>query len=209
VPPEIIKVCGITNVADAVFAAQQGATAIGLIFYPGSPRAVRPEEAAVIAAVVPGGVLRVGVFVNESPAQVRAVAAAARLDVVQLHGDETPEMCRGLEGLRIWKAFRVDDRFEADELGLYACEAFFLDAASEDGSFGGSGRTFPWSRAHEAKRFGHVIIAGGLDGDNVADAIAHAAPWGVDASSRLERRPGIKDHDKVKHYLAAARGVQE
>lgn len=200
---EIIKVCGITSPADALTAARAGAAAIGLIFHPGSPRFVRPEQAAMISGVVPTGVLKVGVFVNEEPARVHDVVAAARLDVVQLHGDESPAEAEALDGLRIWKAFRVGNDFDVEALAAYRVEAFLLDAPSE--GYGGAGRVFPWSKAAQAKRFGRVLMAGGLDADNVCDAIRRAGPWGVDASSRLESRPGVKDPDKVRRYVEAAR----
>ena len=206
--PEIIKVCGITSLADAIFAAQNGATALGFIFYQGSPRYIRVDQAAMIAAVVPKGVLRVGLFVNETRAQVENTARAARLDVVQLHGHETAEYCDALEGLRVWKAFHVREYFKPEMLEEYSCEAYLLDAASTDGTFGGTGRTFPWPLARDAKRFGKIIVAGGLDADNVAEAIKQVNPWGVDASSKLEGKPGVKDHEKVRSYLEAAKSVE-
>ena len=201
--PDIVKVCGITNAGDARFAAEQGATALGFIFFPGSPRCVTPQKAAMIAAVLPETVLRVGVFVDEEPAQIRKVAALVGLDVVQLHGNEPPAVCEELSDFRVWKAFRVAPGFNVDSLKVYPCEAYFLDAAS-NGAYGGTGRTFPWPIAVEAKRHGRVILAGGLDRDNVGEAVRQVAPHGVDASSKLERKPGLKDPDKVKAYLEAA-----
>ncbi len=207
-PPEVIKVCGITSVADALFAAQHGATALGFVFYQGSPRYIRVDQAAIISAVVPKDVLRVGLFVNETREQVENTARAARLDVVQLHGDEPPGYCNALEGLRVWKAFHVREYFQPPVLDEYSCEAYLLDAASTDGTFGGTGRTFPWPVARDAKRHGKIIVAGGLDGDNVAEAIRQVNPWGVDASSKLERKPGLKDNEKVRSYLEAAKSVE-
>ena len=206
--PEVIKVCGITSVADALFAAQHGATALGFVFYQGSPRYVRVDQAAIISAVVPKDVLRVGLFVNEAREQVENTARAARLDVVQLHGDETPGYCNALEGFRVWKAFHVREYFQPPVLDEYDCEAYLLDAASTDGTFGGTGRTFPWPVARDAKRHGKIIVAGGLDGNNVAEAIRQVNPWGVDASSKLERKPGVKDNEKVRSYLEAAKSVE-
>ncbi len=206
--PEIVKVCGITSVADALSAIQQGATALGFIFYSGSPRYIRPQQAALIAACVPPTVLRVGLFVNESPETIRSIAAAVRLNVVQLHGDETPEACAALQDLRVWKGFRIGDGFDAAILASYPCEAFLLDAASKDGAYGGTGRTFPWGKAAEAKRYGRVIVAGGLDGGNVADLIRQVDPWGVDACSRLETQPGVKDPEKLRLYIEAAKSVK-
>jgi phosphoribosylanthranilate isomerase len=206
--PEILKVCGITSVADARAAVDNGATALGFIFYAGSPRYIRPPQAALIAACVPATVLRVGLFVNEAADTIRSVAQAVRLNVVQLHGDESPEACAALGDLRVWKAFRISDSFDTGQLASYSCEAFLLDAESKDGSFGGSGRTFPWGKAVEAKQYGRVIVAGGLDGGNVADLIRQVDPWGVDASSKLESQPGVKDAEKVRLYLEAAKSVK-
>jgi phosphoribosylanthranilate isomerase len=206
--PEIFKVCGITSVADARHAVEQGATAVGFIFYSGSPRFVRPQQAALIAACVPPTVLRVGLFVNETPDTIRGIAAAVRLNVVQLHGDEPPETSAELRDLRVWKAFRISDGFDIARLAAYSCDAFLLDTDSTDGSFGGTGRTFPWGKAVEAKQYGRVIVAGGLDGSNVADLIRRVDPWGVDASSKLESQPGVKDPEKVRLYLEAAKSVK-
>jgi phosphoribosylanthranilate isomerase len=207
-PVEIIKVCGITSVADALVTVQSGATAVGFNFFPGSPRYVSVSAAAGIAAVVPAHVLRVGIFVNEMAEQIRTIARAVRLDVVQLHGDESPEDCIALADLRVWKAFRIGNSFSLSALEPYACEAFLLDGDSAAGLFGGGGRTFPWPIAREAKRWGRIIVAGGLDASNVADAIREVQPWGVDASSKLEARPGVKDPGKVQQYLDAAKSVK-
>ncbi len=206
--PEVIKVCGITSAADALFAAQHGATALGFVFYQGSPRYIRVDQAAIISAIVPKDVLRVGLFVNEKREQIENTVSAARLDVVQLHGDETPGYCNALDVLRVWKAFHVRQYFQPSMLEEYSCEAYLLDAASTDGTFGGTGRTFPWPVARDAKSRGKIIVAGGLDGDNVAEAIRQVNPWGVDASSKLERKPGVKDNEKVRSYLEAAKSVE-
>jgi phosphoribosylanthranilate isomerase len=206
--PEILKVCGITSVADARHAVEQGATAVGFIFYSGSPRYVRPQQAALIAACVPPAVLRVGLFVNETAQAIRSIAAAVRLNVVQLHGDESPELCADLRDLRVWKAFRISETFDTTRLAAYPCEAFLLDTESNDGSFGGTGRTFPWGKAVEAKQYGRVIVAGGLDASNVAGLIRQVDPWGIDASSKLETQPGVKDPEKVRLYLEAAKSVK-
>ena len=204
-PPEIIKVCGIAQPADALAAVGAGATAIGMVFYPSSPRAVRPHEAALVSAVVPASVLKVGVFVNEEPGRIQAIAAAARLDVIQLHGDEGPETIEALAGLRIWRAFRVGHDFQPAVLEeIEGCEAFLLDGPAGD-DYGGAGVPFAWEKAAAAKQYGKIIVAGGLDGGNVVEAIRLVQPWGVDSSSKLERKPGVKDPDKVAAYVASAK----
>lgn len=204
--PEIIKVCGIVEPPDALSAVQAGATAIGLVFYAPSPRAVRLDQAAMISAIISSKALKVGVFVNETPERIRAVAEAARLDVVQLHGDEPPGDIAELEGLRVWKALPVGDSFDPAWMDRYDCEAILLDTAKAD-LYGGSGETFPWQKALESKSERRIIVAGGLGPDNVAEAIRTMKPWGVDASSRLESSPGRKDPQKVEAYIAAARNT--
>ena len=207
--PELRKVCGVTRPEDAVHAARSGANAIGLIFVPRSLRAVTPEKAREIVAALPEGVLKVGVFVSERPAVVADTVRRAGLDVAQLHGDESPADCDSLrrafeDRLKIWKAVPIGSGFDDARLGDFEVEAFLLDTAVE-GSHGGTGTTFPWHLAVPAKRHGKVVLAGGLHGGNVADAVRAVRPWGVDASSQLEARPGVKDPQKVARYLAAAR----
>lgn len=195
---EVIKICGITRVEDALEAARGGATAIGLNFYPGSPRYLDFGRAAMIRAVLPSQILKVGIFVDEDPQRIRSVARAVGLDVVQLHGSEVPFDCETLAPWRVWKAFRVEEGFQPAALSEYPCEAFVLDGA-------GGGRAFPWGIARVAAQYGRIIVAGGLDGANVGEAIREAQPWGVDAASRLERSPGVKDAAKVREFLKEAK----
>jgi phosphoribosylanthranilate isomerase len=205
-PLEVVKVCGIAQPADAIAAAAAGATAIGMVFHAASPRAVKPHEAALISAVVPADVLRIGVFVNEDPERIRTIAEAVRLDVIQLHGDEGPEQVAALAGLRVWRAFRVGPEFRPAVLGELDCEAFVLDGPAGE-SYGGAGVPFAWEKAVEAARYGRIVVAGGLDETNVAEAIRIAKPWGVDASSKLEKRPRVKDPERIRAYVAAARAA--
>jgi phosphoribosylanthranilate isomerase len=200
---EIIKVCGIVEPADALAAVQAGATAIGIVFYSASPRYARLDQAAMVSAIVSSRALKVGVFVNEAPERIRAVADAVRLDVVQLHGDEPPSDIAELGGLRVWKALPVGDDFDPAWMDDYDCEAILLDNAKAD-AYGGSGQTFPWGKAVAANGKRRIIVAGGLGPDNVQEVIRTVAPWGVDASSRLESSPGRKDAEKVEAYVKAA-----
>jgi len=186
----MVKICGITNRQDALAAVEAGATALGFNFYPQSPRYISRNTAAVIAAHV--NVLKVGVFVNEPDAV--SIAREAGMDVVQLHGSETPEQVPS--GIRVWKAFRVTTDWDASHLEDYPVEAFLLDGPSP-----GSGQAFDWRRVVGMQ---NIILAGGLGPDNVADAIRQVRPWGVDACSRLERAPGIKDYDKMRRFVHAA-----
>ncbi len=194
----MVKICGITNREDALAAAEAGATAIGFNFYRGSSRYIQPERAAEIAACV--DLVKVGVFVNESPAEMERIAALAGLDVVQLHGDEPAAVANRRPG-RVWKAFRVTQTWKPESLDEYAVEAFLLDAPA-GGQYGGSGHVFDWNRVRRLKS--KVILAGGLDAANVGPAIQTVLPWGVDACSRLELSPGRKDHNKMRLFIEAA-----
>ena len=206
--PVLRKVCGVTRAEDAAHAVRAGANAVGLIFYRPSPRAVTVAQAEQIVSDVPAGIRRVGVFVGERPAKIAAAIQRVPLDVIQLSGGENPDDCQAVrraagDGAEIWKAVRVGPRFDDSLLSGFDVDAFVLDTARE-GLHGGTGEVFPWQLAVSAKRHGKVIIAGGLDAENVAEAIRIARPWGVDSSSRLEREPGVKDPERVTRFLQAA-----
>jgi phosphoribosylanthranilate isomerase len=192
----MVKICGITTWEDATAAVVAGATALGFNFYPKSPRYIAPEAAAEIIETLPDGIVKVGVFVNETAAKMEEIAQLSRIEVLQLHGDETPESVSSF-GARIWKAFPVNESWKADLLYDWPAEAFLLD-----GPHGGSGQTFDWVRAKGVGR--KIILAGGLDASNVAAAVRTARPWGVDACSRLESSPGHKDHKKMQRFIEAA-----
>ena len=199
----LLKICGITNQADADAAIAAGANAIGFNFYPRSVRYIAPEAAARIATP---GVRRVGVFVNLAPSQIVQIASQVALNVAQLHGDETPDQYP--PGLAIWKAARVSPTFNFADLfaDLDRCpaEALLLDGPAAE-LYGGAGVTFDWALARGARH--RIIIAGGLDASNVAHAISLARPWGVDACSRIETSPGKKDHTKMIEFLHAAKAA--
>jgi phosphoribosylanthranilate isomerase len=199
IPNAILKVCGITNQPDADAAIAAGATAIGFNFYPRSPRYIVPELAASIATP---GVRRVGVFVNEPAERIAAIARIAALDVVQLHGDETPAQYPA--SLVVWKAARVSPGFNFSQLDDGPAEALLLDGPAAE-LYGGAGQTFDWTLARGARH--RIILAGGLDASNVARAISLAQPWGVDSCSRIESSPGIKDHMKMTDFLLAAKAA--
>jgi phosphoribosylanthranilate isomerase len=196
----IFKICGITNAEDAAVAVEGGANAVGFNFYSRSPRYIAPERAAQIPT--PAGVRRVGVFVNESPRRVEEIACAASLDVAQLHGDETAADYPS--AVPVWKAVRVIEGFDFSRYDGCPAEALLLDGPA-DRLYGGAGVPFDWRLAGVATR--RVVLAGGLDASNVAEAIALVRPWGVDACSRIESAPGKKDHRKMNEFLQAARAA--
>ena len=195
----ILKVCGITNAEDAAAAVEAGANALGFNFYARSPRYIAPDEAARIST--PAGVRRVGVFVNEPAGRIEKIARTATLDVAQLHGDERPE---DYPALAVWKAVRVGADFDPARYAGCPAEALLLDGPAAE-LYGGAGQAFDWRLAGRAAQ--RVILAGGLDAGNVAEAIALARPWGVDACSRIESAPGRKDHTQMSRFLAAAKAA--
>ena len=201
-----VKVCGITNLVDARSAADYGADAIGLVFAK-SPRRLGMDEALKIAAALPPGVLRVGVFVNERPQEMLRIAAEVGLDYAQLHGDETPEAVSDVRegGLRVIKALRVRDAGFLETMGKYEADLFLLDAYSEKAR-GGTGERFDWEVAKSLKGRDNILVSGGLTPENVREAIRFFEPYGVDASSSLEDAPGKKNVERVRRFVVAAKG---
>jgi len=191
----MVKICGITNLEDALAAIEGGAAALGFNFWPRSPRYITPESARRLIENLPEKVDKVGVFVDEAPGAVAAVASETGLDVVQLHGRETA--IEFPQGLRVWKAIRMGEKFDRTALDQFPAEALLLDGPS-------NGVPFDWTIAAGIPR--KVIVAGGLDAGNVGRAIEQARPWGVDACSRIESAPGKKDHGKMAQFLKAALG---
>jgi phosphoribosylanthranilate isomerase len=180
----MVKVCGITRREDAEAAVAAGASAIGFVFYPKSPRYVTPDTAKELGAGL--NIWKVGVFQDESPGVIEDTMRAADLDIAQVYGGELPNVPR------IWRAMRVGP---ASRPVNGKVEAILLDGPA-------NGITFDWNKARGLSE--KLILAGGLNASNVAEAIRIAKPWGVDASSGLESAPGIKDHDKVRQFVKAA-----
>ena len=198
-----VKVCGITNLEDALAAVSLGAYALGFVFAP-SPRQITPDKAAEIIAQLPPFVSRVGVFVDSPLEQVQETIAIAGLSMVQLHGSEDAEYCQALSP-RVIKAFRVRSDSILRELPRYKVSAYLLD--SYDAALkGGTGKTFDWSIAKAASKLGCIILSGGLNPDNVRQAIEQVEPYAVDVSSGVEVSPGKKDHDKLRAFIEAAKG---
>ncbi|WP_373186783.1 phosphoribosylanthranilate isomerase [Halopseudomonas sp.] len=195
-----VKICGITRLEDALAAAEAGADAIGLVFYPPSPRAVDIEKASSIVAALPPFVTTVGLFVDAAPEAVRAVLASVPLDLLQFHGDETDEYCRQFSRPYL-KALRVQP---SDDLNALAARwpgasGILLDSYKR-GVPGGTGEVFDWSLI-PAQRNWQLILAGGLDTANVADAVARCRPWAVDVSGGVEQSKGIKDASRITSFI--------
>ena len=198
--------CGITNPEDARVAADAGADAIGLIFAE-SPRRVSVERAREIASALPEGILKVGVFVDAEPEEVLRIAREVGLDYAQLHGDEPPEALAEIRdgGVGVMKALRVRNAEALAAVERYEADLFLLDAWSAEAR-GGTGARFDWELAKSLRGRDNIVVSGGLGPENVREAIEYFQPYGVDASSSLEERPGKKDGERVRRFVDAARG---
>lgn len=199
-----VKICRTTTLEDALWAVECGADAVGFIFYPKAAPYIAPDRAAKIVRGLPPFVMPVGVFVDEPHDRVAGIAGMVGLRAVQLHGDESPQYCRRFPGLRVIKAFRVGEGFDVKRLADYQVDAFLLDAYDPNLK-GGTGRTFNWDVAVEAKRYGRIILSGGLTPENVANAVARVWPYAVDVGSGVEVEPGRKDREKVAAFIRAAK----
>ena len=201
-----VKICGITSAADAEAAVQAGADALGLMFFPGSPRYISLGTAQDIARRLPAHILRTGVFANPDPSEVFAAIQVCQLNLLQFHGAETPEFCLQF-GLMTMKAFPMKNADSLLALSAYQTDAFLLDSHVA-GKPGGTGETFNWDLALEAKKLGKpIFLAGGLTPQNVAEAVRRTQPFGVDVSSGVEQSPGKKDAGKMRDFIAAVRGA--
>ncbi len=201
-----VKICGITSTSDSLVAAEAGADLIGLMFFEGSPRFISMSTAKEIARELPPFVLRVGVFVNPTEDAVMRAISECSLNLLQFHGEESPEFCTQF-GLMSMKAFRVRDAESLRALETYPTDAYLLDAFSPDAR-GGTGAKFNWDLAIDAKKLGKpIFLAGGLTPENVAEAVGKVQPFGVDVSSGVESAPGKKDAEKVRAFIQAAKSV--
>ena len=199
-----IKICGLMSIADVKMCAANGVDFIGFVFAE-SPRRITKEQAGIITGVIPPEIKKAGVFVNEEEKVVRDIAEYCGLDVLQFHGEETPDYCSHFEGFEVFKAFRLNEEKDLIPIPSYDVSAFLLDAFVE-GTYGGTGKTFNWELAVEAKKFGKpIVLSGGLNPENVSGAIMKVRPEMVDVSSGVESAPGKKDPDKVREFVEKVR----
>ena len=203
-----IKICGITNLDDAVAAVESGADALGFVFFKKSPRNISPEKAAAIIAKLPAFAATVGVFVNEPREEILKIVNQTGISVIQLHGEEPPESC--LLTRKVIKGIRVKSLESLEPLKRYQglVSAFLLDTYAPRIP-GGTGQVFSWDIALEAKNFGRVILAGGLTPENVSEAIRLVKPYAVDVSSGVELEKGKKDHKKMRLFIERARSAAQ
>jgi phosphoribosylanthranilate isomerase len=201
-----VKICGITNASDALAAIDAGANLLGFNFYEKSPRHIAEAEAAKIRPRLPRKVKAVGIFVNAPPAAVAAMCKSLKLDAAQLHGDESPETVAELaRKLAVWKAFRVEPDFRLETLDEYPEASAFLFDAAHTGQYGGTGRTTDWDVARRAALGHRIILAGGLNIENVAAAVRIVRPYAVDVASGVESKPGKKDHGRMREFIQEVR----
>lgn len=201
-----IKVCGITNIDDAFSAVKAGADAVGFVFHKQSPRFISASKARRIVDALPPFISKVGVFANERDGAIRSIVKAAGLDAVQFHGDEDQHVCHRFkrEGLQVIKAFRVKEDFDASVLVDYHVTAFLFDTFDAS-ALGGTGKAFNWDLIKGLKTRTPIIVSGGLNAGNVAEAIAQIKPYGVDVSSGVESAPGKKDLALIRDFVKHAR----
>ena len=200
-----VKICGITNLEDAQQAISLGADALGFNFYKRSPRYLEPSKAKLIIEALPPLVSLVGIFVDEfSPDRILRIAHAIGIGSVQLHGSEAPEYVKRVSELRVIKAFRVGDDFDFNQMAAYSVGAYLLDGFDPK-VLGGTGKTFDWTFAIQAKKIGRIILAGGLAASNIYDAITHVRPYAVDVCSGIESEPGKKDASKMEKLFSEIR----
>jgi phosphoribosylanthranilate isomerase len=205
----LVKVCGITNLDDALAAVNAGADALGFNFYPPSPRYITPETARTIIDRLPREVLTVGVFVNQELEAVEKTASGAGISALQLHGAESPEYCRALKGRYLIKVFATDFEFKPETVLDYDVQAIMLDAFDKK-TFGGTGKLSDWAIARKTRDlFPRLFLAGGLSAENVGEAIEQVNPYAVDACSLIEVAPGRKDHVRMHAFVAAVRKASD
>jgi phosphoribosylanthranilate isomerase len=202
-----VKICGITNREDALLAVDLGADALGFIFVSSSPRYIQPTIAGNIIKELPPFITTVGVFVDPSEEEISSVIQQSGITSVQLHGNESPQFCTKMQ-ITVIKAFRVDKNFQVSGLSKYEVSSFLLDTYVE-GSLGGTGKTFDWKTAIEAKKIGKIILAGGLHPENIVEAIQVVQPYAVDVNSGVEQAPGRKDREKLVRLFKNIQKAQE
>jgi phosphoribosylanthranilate isomerase len=201
-----VKICGITNVDDALMAVEMGADALGFIFYPQSPRYVKVTDAANICDRLPPFVAKVGVFVDELEYEIEKALRECLLTALQFHGDEPPGFCRKFPAKSV-KAIRMRDESSLRLAAEYDVDALLLDTYTAD-SRGGTGQTFDWSLAVRAQKLGPpIILSGGLTAENVGEAIRTVQPYAVDAASGVESVPGRKDPEKLRRFIEACKSI--
>jgi len=200
-----IKICGITNLEDALNSVKAGCNALGFVFYRKSPRYIMPKKASQIIKHIPAHILKIGVFVDTKEETIKRTAKLCNLDMLQFHGNESPQFCNKFKGYKIIKAFRVKDKIELKNLVNYKTFAYLFDTFVKS-KMGGTGKKFNWTLGRHLKGLRKpIFLSGGLNAENVTEAIKQVRPDWLDASSSVESAPGKKDHKKVQEFVKAAK----
>ena len=200
-----IKICGITNLEDALNSVKAGCNALGFVFYRKSPRYITPEKANQIIKHIPAHILKIGVFVNAKEKAIKRTAKLCNLDMLQFHGNESPDFCKKFKGYKIIKAFRVKDKIELKNLLNYKTSSYLFDTFVKS-KMGGTGRKFNWTLVRHLKGLRKpIFLSGGLNAENVTEAIKQVRPDWLDVSTSVEIKPGKKDYNKVKEFIEIVR----
>jgi phosphoribosylanthranilate isomerase len=200
-----VKICGITNLEDARDSVKAGCNALGFVFYKKSPRYIKPEEASKIIKELPKNVKKIGVFVNAKEKTISHIAKLCGLDMLQFHGDETPQFCQRSSNYKVIKAFRIKNKIDLRKILKYKTFAYLFDTFVLE-KIGGTGRKFNWNLLSKIDKIKQqIFLSGGLNTRNVKEAIKIVHPDWVDASSSLELRPGKKDYRKVRKFIVVVK----
>ncbi len=200
-----VKICGITNLENALNSVKAGCNALGFVFYRKSPRYITPEKANQIIKHIPPHILKIGVFVNAKEKAIKRTAKLCNLDMLQFHGTESPEFCKKFKGYKIIKAFRVKDKIELKNLLNYKTFAYLFDTFVKS-KVGGTGKKFNWALVKHLKGLRKpIFLSGGLNAQNVTEAIKQVCPDWIDVSTSVEIKPGKKDYKKVKKFITTVR----
>jgi len=201
-----VKICGITNLGDALASLNAGCDALGFAFFKKSPRYVNPDQARQIIEQLPASIVKIGVFVNAKEKQIKQIAKMCHLNMLQFHGEESPKFCDKFKAYKIIKAFRIKDKIDLKSLLKYKTFAYLFDAFAASRR-GGTGKTFNWKLVTHFRDLKQpIFLAGGLNAKNVKKAIKAVHPAWVDTCSAVEKYPGKKDHCKVKEFIKAVKG---
>ena len=201
-----VKICGITSLKDGLMAANYGASALGFIFYKNSPRYIAPQLLKTWISKVPRNLKKVGVFVNKDVDKVNKIAGDLNLDMVQLHGDESPEYCNQMIK-PVTKVFKVNNEFDPTVLNDYPVSAFLFDTYKKE-SYGGTGESFDWQSISNLDTEIPIILSGGLNAENILEGIKVVMPSAVDVNSGVESEPGVKDAEKVKYFFTRLENIE-
>jgi phosphoribosylanthranilate isomerase len=202
-----VKICGITNIGDALGSIDAGCDALGFVFYKKSLRYISPDRAVEIIKQLPPHIIKIGIFVNAKEKTIKHIARICDLDILQFHGNESPEFCRRFNGYKIIKAFRINKNLDLEKILRYKVFAYLFDTLVES-KFGGTGKKFNWKLVrHIDDLKSPVFLSGGLNAENVKEAVEAVQPHWVDVSSSVEIKPGKKDHKKVRKFIKRAKGT--